>query len=390
MFQGQFVFSQFISLIPKYEFDKCVSRYNGNYRAKDLKCWPQYLYLFFGQLTYGESISDIMNCLNAHKDKAYHLGTKNLVAVSTLTRANENRDWRIYRDFAHYLIFMVRPLYVGDSEFTLDLDNTVYALDSSTIDLCLTTFYWAKFRKNKGAVKMHTLLDLRGNIPVFIQITDGKVHDVNILDAIVFENGAFYIMGKAYIDFGRLFEIKGALAFFVVRDKRNFKHKRVYSNKVDRATGLKYDQIIKLTGKKTKMLYPDKLRKIKYYSKEKDKTYEFLTNNFTLDSLMIAGLYKQRWQIELFFKWTKQHLKIKSFWGHSKNAAQTQIWIAVSVYLLVAYARKILKLDKSIYEILQILSVSTFDKTPINQLLTGIGLHGHKNTDRNQLTLFDL
>lgn len=390
MYQGQFIFSQFISLIKKYEFDKCVNKYNGNYRTKDFKCWSQYLCMVFGQLTYRESVSDIINCLNAHKDKAYHLGIKKVVSTSTLTRANENRDWKIYRDFAYSLIVLVRPLYVDDNEFTLDLDNTVYALDSSTIDLCLSTFYWAKFRKNKGAVKMHTLLDLRGNIPVFIQITDGKVHDVNILDSIVFENGAFYIMDKAYIDFERLFEIKESLAFFVVRAKRNFKHRRVYSNKVDKSTGLKYDQTIKLTGNKTKILYPDKLRKIKYYSKEKDKVYEFITNNFTLDAIMIADLYKQRWQVELFFKWIKQHLKIKSFWGHSQNAVQTQIWIAVSVYLLVSYAKKILKLDKTIYEILQILSVSAFDKTPINQLLTESDLHKIENPNCNQLKMFDL
>ena len=390
MFQGKYVFSQLILLIPKYEFDKCVSKYNGNYRTKDFKCWSQYLCMLFGQLTYRESISDIINCLTAHKNKVYHLGIKKLVAVSTLTRANENRDWQIYQDFAHYLIQLVRPLYVDDSEFTLDLDNTVYALDSSTIDLCLRTFYWAKFRKNKGAVKMHTLLDLRGNIPVFIEITDGKTHDVNILDNIIFETGAFYIMDKAYIDFARLFEIKEALAFFVVRAKSNFAYKRLYSNKVDKLKGIKYDQIVKLTGYKSKQLYPKKLRKIKYYDKEQNKTYEFLTNNFILNALLIANLYKQRWQIEIFFKWIKQHLKIKAFWGHSENAVKTQIWIAVSSYLLVAYAKKMLHLNKTIYEILQIISVSTFDKTPLNELFTSEELHKHTNAKYNQLTLFDL
>ncbi len=390
MYQGQFVFSQLISLVPKYEFDKCVDKYNGNYRTKDFKCWSQYLCMLFGQLTYRESISDILNCLNAHKNKVYHLGIKNLVAVSSLTRANESRDWQIFQDFAYYLIQLVRPLYIDDSDFTLELDNTVYALDSSTIDLCLTTFNWAKFRNNKGAVKMHTLLDLRGNIPVFIEITDGKVHDINILDQIVFEAGAFYIMDKAYIDFKRLFEIKEALAFFVVRAKSNLAYKRLYSNKKDKTKGIKYDQIIKLTGYKSKKLYPDKLRKIKYYDREKNKIYEFITNNFTLDALLIANLYKQRWQIELFFKWVKQHLKIKSFWGHSENAVKTQIWIAVSSYLLVAYAKKILHLDKTIYEILQILSVSAFDKTPINELFTDNTIQNNKHINYNQLTLFDL
>ena len=379
-----------VSLVPKYEFDKCVSKYNGNYRTKDFKCWSQFLCMLFGQITYRESISDIINCLTAHKNKVYHLGIINLVAVSSLTRANENRDWKIYQDYAHYLIQLVRPLYVDDNEFTLELDNTVYALDSSTIDLCLTTFYWAKFRKNKGAVKMHTLLDLRGNIPVFIEITDGKIHDVNILDKIVFEIGSFYVMDKAYIDFEKLFEIKEALAFFVVRAKSNFAYKRLYSNKKDKTSGVKYDQIIKLTGYKSKKLYPDKLRKIKYYDKRKNKIYEFITNNFKLDALLIANLYKQRWQIELFFKWIKQHLKIKSFWGHSENAVKTQIWIAVSTYLLVAYAKKILHLDRTIYEILQILSVSAFDKTPINELFTDNIIQNNNESNHNQLTLFDL
>jgi len=390
MYQGQFVFSQLISLVPKYEFDRCVDKYNGNYRTKDFKCWSQFLCMIFGQITYRESISDIINCLRAHKNKVYHLGILKLVAVSSLTRANESRDWKIYQDFAHYLIQLVRPLYVDDNEFTLELDNTVYALDSSTIDLCLSTFYWAKFRKNKGAVKMHTLLDLRGNIPVFIEITDGKIHDVNILDKIVFEIGAFYVMDKAYIDFEKLFEIKEALAFFVVRAKSNFAYKRLYSNKKDKTKDIKYDQIIKLTGYKSKKLYSEKLRKIKYYDKEKNKIYEFITNNFKLDALLIASLYKQRWQIELFFKWIKQHLKIKSFWGYSENAVKTQIWIAISAYLLVAYAKKILNIDRTIYEILQILSVSAFDKTPINELFTDNTIQNNNELNYNQLTLFDL
>ena len=390
MHQGQFIFSQLVSLVPKYEFDKCVDKYNGNYRTKDFKCWSQFLCMLFGQLTYRESISDIINCLKAHKNKVYHLGIKKLVTVSSLTRANERRDWKIYQDFATYLIGLVRPLYVDDSEFTLELDNTVYALDSSTIDLCLSTFNWAKFRKNKGAVKMHTLLDLRGNIPVFIEITDGKIHDVNILDNIIFETGAFYIMDKAYIDFKKLFEINEASAFFVVRAKSNFAYKRLYSNKKDKTKGIKYDQVIKLTGYKSKIKYPDKLRKIKYYDKEKNKIYEFITNNFILSALLIANLYKQRWQIELFFKWIKQHLKIKSFWGYSENAVKTQIWIAVLTYLLVAFAKKTLNLDKTIYEILQILSVSAFDKTPINELLTNKELHKNTEGDYKQLTLFDL
>ena len=389
MVKGQYVFSQIVSLLPKYEFDKCVSKYNGNYRVKDFKCWSQYLSMLFGQLTYRESISDIINCLSAHKNKVYHFGIKKLPVVSTLTRANENRNWLIYQDFAHYLIKIVRPLYIADKVFTIELDGTFYALDSSTVDLCLTSFFWAKYKRNKGAIKIHTLLDLRGNIPVFIQITDGKTHDVNILDNIIFEVGAYYIMDKAYIDFERLFEINEALAFFIVRAKINLAYKRLYSNKVNKKDGIIYDQIIKLTYKKTRLKYPKNIRKIKYYDKEKNKTYEFLTNNRTIDALLIAKLYKYRWQIELFFRWIKQHLKIKSFWGESENAVKTQIWIAISSYLLIAYAKKVLDIDKTIYEILQILSVSAFDKTPINQLFNNNKLHNSIVRQCNQLNLFN-
>jgi len=390
MFQGKYVFSQLISLLPKYEFDKCVEKYNGNYRAKDFKCWSQFLCMLFGQLTYRESISDIINCLSAHNNKIYHLGITNLVAVSTLTRANEKRDWRIYQDFAYHLIKIVRPLYLKVEDFILELDNTVYAIDSSTIDLCLDTFYWAKFRKNKGAIKIHTQLDLRGNIPTFIEITEAKTHDINFLDKIIIEAGAFYIMDKAYIDFERLFAIKEALAFFVVRAKINLAHKRLYSRDVDKTTGLIFDQTIKLTGYKSKHRYPAKIRKIKYYDKEQEKYFYFLTNNFELNALIITQLYKQRWQIELFFKWIKQHLKIKSFWGHSQNAVKTQIWIAISSYLIVSYAKKVLNLNKTIYEILQILSISVFDKTLINELFTNIEIQNMSKPDYKQLTLFDL
>jgi len=389
MFQGQYVFSQIVSLIPRYEFDKCVSKYAGNYRVQDFKCWSQYLCLLFGQLTYRESINDVINCLSAHKSKMYHLGIKKLPVVSTLTRANENRNWLIYQDFAHYLIKIVRPLYIDDKAFTIELEGTFYALDSSLIDLSLSAFFWAKYKRNKGAIKLHTLLDLRGNIPVFIQITDGKTHDVNILDSIIFEIGAYYIMDKAYIDFERLFEINEALAFFIVRTKTNMAYKRLYSNKINKEDGIIYDQTIKLTYDKTSKKYPKKLRKIKYYDKEKNKTYEFLTNNLKIDALIVTKLYKYRWQIELFFRWIKQHLKIKCFWGESENAVKTQIWIAISSYLLIAYAKKTLDIDKTIYEILQILSVSAFDKTPINELFNGIELHKPTDVSSNQLTLFD-
>jgi len=344
----------------------------------------------FGQLTYRESIRDIINCLEAHKDKVYHLGITQLISHSTLTRANESRDWRIWSDFAAYLIGVARPLYLDDNNFSLDLDNTVYALDASTIDLCLSVFKWAKFRKKKGAVKLHTLIDLRGNIPVFLSITTGKVHDVNILDQIIFEAGAFYIVDKGYYDFERLFLLDQEKAFFVIRAKKNLKFKRLYSRPVDKTTGLKCDQIIKLTGKKTIPLYPDKLRRIKFFDKIKSKTYIFLTNNFELDALIITLLYKNRWQIELFFKWIKQHLKIKKFWGQSENAVKTQIWIAVCTYLIVAIIKRRLNSKMSLYEILQILSVSAFDKTPVNQLLTKHDLQFDDSEIYNQLTLFDL
>ncbi len=390
MHQGKFVFSQVVSVVSKYEFGKSVNKYRGNYRVKDFKCWQQFLCMMFGQLTYRESIRDIITCLEAHKSKIYHLGITQLVSHSTLTRANERRDWRIWSDFAAHLIGIARPLYIDDENFTLELDNTVYALDASTIDLCLSVFKWAKFRKKKGAVKLHTMIDLRGNIPVFLAITTGKVHDVNILDQILFEPGAFYIVDKGYYDFERLYTIDQAKAFFVIRAKRNLKFKRLYSRKVDKSVGLKCDQTIKLTGQKSQLAYPDKLRRIKFYDQTKSKTYVFLTNNFELDALTITLLYKNRWQIELFFKWIKQHLKIKKFWGQSENAVKTQIWIAICTYLIIAIIKKKLNSQMSLYQILQILSVSAFDKTPLNQLITNNNSESHGSTHHNQLILFDL
>lgn len=390
MYKDKYVYSQLVSLVPRYEFNKCVTRYNGNYRTKDFNCWQQFLTLLFGQLSYRESLRDIINCLNAHQSKLYHLGIKKIIAVSTLSRANENRDYRIWQDFAYYLIKISRPLYVDDNDLDISLDNTIYALDASTIDLCLNVFKWAKFRKNKGAIKLHTLLDLRGNIPVFIDITDGKVHDVQILDKIDYEKEAFYIIDKGYYDFTRLYRINIEKAFFVIRAKGNLKDRRIYSRSVDKTTGLKYDQTIRLTGYKSAKFYPAKLRKVKYYDKELNKTFIFLTNNFDIDALTITQLYKNRWQIELFFKWVKQHLKIKSFWGQSENAVKTQIWIAICTYLLVAIAKKKCNSELSLYEILQILSVSPFDKTPINQLLKPKRLQKTNSNDCNQLNIFDL
>lgn len=390
MNKGKFVFAQITSLIVRYEFDKCVSRYQGDYKVKDFSCWSQFLCMMFGQLTHRESIRDIITCLKAHKNQVYHLGIKQIVAHTTLTRANENRDWRIYADFASYLIDIVRPLYHDDTDFVCDLNETVYALDSTTIDLCLSVFKWAKFRKTKSAIKIHALLDLRGNIPTVIHISDGKKHDVNILDEIEFETNAFYIMDKGYTDFARLFEIDKVNAFFIISGKSNLKFKRVSSNPVKKETGLRCDQKIKLTTYKTSKLYPKVLRRVKFYDKEQKRTIVFLTNNFDVEAIIIAMLYKSRWQIELFFKWIKQHLKIKAFWGTSPNAVKTQIWIAVCTYLLVAYAKKQLKSELSLYEITQILSVSAFDKTSINELLTNFSKNENNNDIYNQLNLFNL
>ena len=390
MNKGKFVFAQLVSLVSRYEFDKCVLRYQGDYKVQEFNCWSQFLSMMFGQLTQRESIRDIFTCLRAHDNKIYHLGIKKLVSHSTLTRANENRDWRIYADFAKYLIQLVRPLYQNENDFDLDLKNTVYALDSTTIDLCLNLFKWAKFRKHKGAVKLHTLLDLRGDIPVSIYISDGKMHDVNALDLINIERDAFYIMDKGYIDFERLFNIEKNTAFFVTRAKSNLSFKRVSALNVDKSTGLRCDQIIKLKSNKSSRFYPKKLRRVKFYDKEGRKIFVFISNNFEVDALMIALLYKHRWQIELFFKWIKQHLRIKTFWGTSANCVKTQVWIAISTYLLIAYAKKQLKTPLTLYEISQIISVSAFDKTPLNELFTNFSKNIEINDHYNQLNLFDL
>lgn len=390
MNQGKYVFAQINNFVIRYEFDKCVDRYRGNYRIRDFSCWSQFLCMMFGQLTHRESIRDIAICLKAHQNKIYHIGIKQVISHSTITRANESRDWRIYADFGKCLIKLVRPLYADDKDFSIDLDNTVYALDSTTIDLCLSVFPWAKFRKNKAAVKMHVVIDLRGNIPVFIDITDGKVHDVNTLDLIDFEPDAFYVMDKAYVDFERLYDIEICKAFFTIRGKDNLKFKRINSTKVDKSTGLKCDQTIKLTGVKTSKRYPKKLRRIKYWDAENKLLLVFLTNNFIVDALEICMLYKMRWQIELFFKWIKQHLRIKTLWGYSPNAVKTQIWIAICTYLLIALVKKQLKSDLSLYEITQILGVSVFDKTPLNELLTNFSKNERNKINYNQLNMFDL
>ena len=386
---GRTVFSQLIDFLPTYELHKCIARYRGNYQVKSFSCWNQYLCMTFAQLTYRESLRDIESCLHAMRSKLYHMGIRGKVSRSTLAYTNENRDWRIYADFAQVLIHIARKLYANE-DLGLELDQTVYALDSTTIDLCLSLFPWARFRKRKGAVKMHTLLDLRGNIPVFIEITDGKVHDVNILDNIIPEPGSFYVMDKAYVDFTRLFTISQSLAFFVVRAKSNFNYRRLYSHLVDKSEGVKSDQTIVLTGFYPAKQYLGKLRRIRYFDKERNKNLTFLTNNFILPALTIAKLYKYRWQIELFFKWIKQHLRIKAFYGNSENAVKTQIWIAISVYVLVAIIKKRLKLEMSLYTILQILSVSIFEKVSMLQVLTDFDYSFQEDESHNQLMLFDL
>ncbi len=387
---GRTILSQLLDLVSKYEFDKCVNKYNGNYRVKTFTCWEQFIVMAFAQLTGRESLRDIASCLDAISTKLYHSGVKSKVKKSTLADANERRDWRIYAEFAQLLIQQAKELYKEDNNFSVDIDEIAYALDSSTIDLCLSLFPWAKFRKNKGAVKMHTQLDLRGSIPTFIDITDGKVHDVNILDLLILEPGAFYIMDRAYLDFERLYHMHECLCYFVIREKHNFKYKRVYSNKVNKELGFKCDQIIKLTGFYSSQKYPEKLRRIKFYDKERDKSLVFITNNFLYDAKLIAQLYRERWKIELFFKWIKQHLRIKKFLGTTINAVYTQIWIAISIYLLVAIMKRKLKLEQELYTILQILSVCIFEKVPVNQLFENNKYKNETTGSCNQLSLFDL
>jgi len=374
--------------LPRYEFQKCVGRYHGEYQQKSFSCWDQLLAMAFAQFTYRESLRDIEACLRSMGGKLYHMGFRGKVARSTLADANENRDWRIFADFAQVLIGIARPLYAQDP-IGVELDQSLYALDSTTIDLCLSLFPWAKFRKHKGAVKMHTLLDLHGNIPTFIGITDGKVHDVNILDEIFPEAGAFYVMDRGYVDFERLYIFTLSAAFFVVRTKSNVLLQRRYSHPVDKSTGVRSDHTVILTAIDSVKAYPDTLRRVSYLDVKTRKRFKFLTNNFTLPAITIAQIYKSRWQVELFFKWIKQHLRIKAFYGTSENAVKTQIWIAVSVYVLVAIIRKRLRLEASLYQILQILSVTLFEKTPILQALQAPNSQDDPLVNVNQLILFD-
>ena len=388
MYTGKLVFSQVMDFMPLHTFRRCVARYQGDYKVKKFACLDQYLCMAFAQITYRESLRDIEICLRAQEQKLYHMGIRGKVSRSTIADANEQRHWQIYADLAYSLINTARKLY-RDESFAFELDQTAYALDATTIDLCLSMFPWANFRKNKGAVKLHTLLDLRCNIPTFIHISDGKLHEVNTLDIVPFEPGAFYVMDRGYLDYSRLYNLAQASAFFLIRAKSNLQCRRIYSQPVERSTGLIYDQTIMLTGFYQSKDYPEKLRRIKYHDAESDLTIVLMTNNFNLPALTLTELYRSRWQVELFFKWIKQHLRIKSFYGTSENAVKTQIWIAISVYVMVAILKKQLRLPYSLYTILQVLSVSVFERIPLYQLFTMANYKTENPMSANQLNLFD-
>ncbi len=377
-----------MELVPAKSFQTIVNRHNGEYKVKEFSCWKQFLCMTFGQLTHRESLSDTMLCLKANANKLYHLGIGELVAKSTVAKANENRPCQIYEDLAMLLIQEAKQLYLGDSNLEIDLKSNVFAIDATTIDLCLSAFYWATFRSTKGGIRLHTQLDLKTSIPVFIAITTASVHEVNALDYITFEANSFYIMDRGYIDYKRLYNIHQSKAFFVTRAKDNMNFRRLYSLLVNKKEGVMCDQSIVVNGFYAKDYYPEKMRRIKFFDTDTNNELIFLTNNFQLKAIEIAQLYKHRWKIELFFKWIKQHLKIKSFWGQSENAVKTQVWIAVSVYVLVAIAKKKFKLKQSLYEILQILSISIFEKMPINQLFTETQLQYFKEQNPNQLKMW--
>ena len=385
---GRTVFSQLVNFFPTYQFQICVDRYQGNRYVKEFSCWDQFLCLAFAQLTYRESLRDIEACLRAQQPKLYHMGFRGQVSRNTLAHANEHRDWRIYADFAQILIATARDLY-RDEPFGVELSETVYAFDSTTIDLCLALFPWGKFRRRKSAVKLHTLLDLRGSIPTNVYVTGGQVNDVNILDQLLLEAGAFYLLDRGYMDFARLYIFTQACAFFITRARKDLQFYRRYSRPVERSAGLRSDQTILLTGVRTAKRYPDPLRRIHYFDVEKDLRLTFLTNNFLLSALTIARLYRARWQVELFFRWIKQHLRIKAFYGTTENAVKTQVWVAVSVYVLVAIVKKQLGLELSLYKILQILSVTVFEKTPILEGFSNFSDELPDDESCMQLNLFD-
>ena len=389
MHVGRFVFTQLMDHLPAYEFSKCVARYRGNYKSRGFSCLDQFLCLAFAQLTFRESLRDIEACLRSVRGKLYHMGFRGKISRSTLADANEAHDWRIYADFAQVLINIARPMYASEP-LGFDLDNTVYALDSTTIDLCLSVFPWARFRAHKAAIKIHTLLDLRGPIPTFIEVSDGKLHDVNILDSITPEPASFYVMDRAYVDFARLYTLHSAGSFFVTRAKRGVLFRRRYSHPVDEPSGLRSDHTVVLASAASRKNYPAPLRRIRFHDAEKDRHLRFLTNNFDLPALTICLLYKSRWAVELFFKWIKTHLRIKAFYGYSENAVKTQIWIAVAVYVLVAILKKRLALEDSLHEILQVLSLTLFEQVPILQAFGELESQEKSTSFSNQLTLWGL
>jgi hypothetical protein len=385
---GKTVFAQILEHLPRYEFDKFVKKYEGNHRVRKFPCYDQFLCLAYAQLTYRESLRDIETCLNSHHEKLYHIGFRGQISRSTMADAGEMRDYRIYQDFAYYLISIARKLYQNE-EMAIDLDYSLYAFDSTTIDLCLSLFPWAYFRKTKAAIKMHTLLDLRGSIPTFISLTTGKVHDVNVLDILPLEKDSVIAIDRGYVDFTRLYTVNLFPAFFVIRAKSNFRYRRLNSQKVDKTLGLRSDQRIVLTTKKSRAAYPETLRRVSYVDLDTKKRFVYLTNIFTVSALTVADIYKQRWQVELFFRWIKQHLRIKTFYGTSPNAVKTQIWIAVSIYLLVAILKKRLHLPGNLHTILQILEVNIFEKKPIFQIVKDAYKQEPKPALCNQLNLFN-
>jgi len=388
MNQGKMVFAQIMEFASFHVFKYCVKRYQGDYKIKDFSCWKQFLCMAFGQLTHRESLSDTALCLKLHRSKLYHLGIGKPFHKSTIARANEKRDWRIFRDFALKLIEQAKMLYVNDNQLDVKLKGRIFALDSTVIDLCLNVFWWATFRKAKAAVKLHTLLDLKTSIPEYIFITDGSIHDVNILDYISLPSGSYLIMDKAYIDFARLRRFAGERVNFVIRARTNFKYKVIDRRMINKKQGVICDQTVELTGPLSSQKYPEYLRRVRYYDKETGKRFVFLTNNFKLSALTIAALYKYRWGIETFFKWIKQHLKIQTFWGYSENAVKTQVWIAISAYVIVIIAKKKLNLSQSLYEILQMISLSAFDRTPIRNLFEVENYQDVKEQFYNQLKMF--
>ena len=385
---GKTVFSQILEHLPRYEFDKFVKKYEGNCRVRRFPCYDQFLCLAYAQLTYRESLRDIETCLNSHREKLYHLGFRGQISRSTMADAGEKRDCRIYQDFAYHLISIARRLYQNE-ELAIDLDYSLYAFDSTTIDLCLSLFPWAHFRKTKAAIKMHTFLDLRGSIPTFISLTTGKVHDVNVLDILPLEKDAVVAMDRGYVDFTRLYAMNRFPAFFVIRAKSNSRYRRIHSQKVDKSLGLRSDQHIVLTTKKSRDAYPEALRRVTYVDLDTNKGFVYLTNIFTVPAITVADIYKQRWQVELFFRWIKQHLRIKTFYGTSPNAVKTQIWIAVSIYLLVAILKKRLQLPGNLHTILQILEVNIFEKRPIIQIVKEANKQEPEPNLCNQLNLFN-